>query len=93
MVEQFENNGDTDQTQRLGLNCLPVTRLGVSSVQWVKIRTQTKKYTDSIKPGLLFFVPVLAFKGFCLFYFSESKYCFRTRFIVPSFVRCCCLLV
>ena len=40
MVEVFVNNGDPDRTPRssasdLGLNCLPVTRLGVSSLQWV----------------------------------------------------------
>ena len=41
MVEQFANSGDPDQTPRsaasdLGLHCLQVTRLGVSSLQWVK---------------------------------------------------------
>ena len=42
MVEQFANSGDPDQTPRsvasdLGLHCLPVTRLGVSSLQCVKV--------------------------------------------------------
>ena len=41
MVELFANSGDPDQTPRsaasdLGLHCLPDTRLGVSSPQWVK---------------------------------------------------------
>ena len=41
MVGLFANSGDPDQTPRsaasdLGLHCLPVTRLGVSSIQWVK---------------------------------------------------------
>ena len=41
MVELFANNRDPDQTPRtaasdLGLHCLLVTRLGVSSLQWVK---------------------------------------------------------
>ena len=40
MVELFANSGDPDQTARsaasdLGLHCLPVTRLGASSLQWV----------------------------------------------------------
>ena len=40
MVELFANSGDPDQTPRskasgLGLHCLPITRLGVSSIQWV----------------------------------------------------------
>ena len=41
MVEQFANSGDPNQTPHsgasdLGLHCLPVTHLGVSSLQWVK---------------------------------------------------------
>ena len=41
MIELFENSGDPDQTPRsaasdLGMHCLLVTRLGVSSLQWVK---------------------------------------------------------
>ena len=41
MVELFANSGDPDQMPHsvesdLGLHCLPVTRLGVSSLQWVK---------------------------------------------------------
>ena len=40
MVELFENSGDPDQTSPsvapdLDLHCLPDTRLGVSSPQWV----------------------------------------------------------
>ena len=42
MVELFANSGDPDQTPRsaasdLGLHCLLVTRLGISSLQWVKV--------------------------------------------------------
>ena len=42
MVELFANSGDPDQTPRsaasdLGLRCLPVTLLGVSRLQWVKV--------------------------------------------------------
>ena len=42
MIEQFANSGDPDQTPRsaasdLGLHCLPVTRLGVSRLQWVNL--------------------------------------------------------
>ena len=41
MVELFANSGDPDQmlhsaVSDLGLHCLPATRLGVSSLQWVK---------------------------------------------------------
>ena len=40
MVDLFANSGDPDQTQcsaasDLDLHCLPITRLGVSSLQWV----------------------------------------------------------
>ena len=40
MVEQFANSGDSDQTPQnaasdQGLHCLPITLLGVSSLQWV----------------------------------------------------------
>ena len=42
MVELFANSGDPDQMPHsvasdLGLHCLPVTRLGLSSNQWVKV--------------------------------------------------------
>ena len=41
MVELFANSGDPDQmlhsaASDLGLHCLPVTRLVVSSLQWVR---------------------------------------------------------
>ena len=41
IVELFSSSGDPDQmphsvTSDLGLHCLPVTRLGVFSLQWVK---------------------------------------------------------
>ena len=44
MFEPFANSGDPDQTPRsaasdLCLHCLPVTRLRVSSLQWVKYAT------------------------------------------------------
>ena len=40
IVELYANNGDPDQTPRsaapdLGLHYVPVTRLGVSRLQWV----------------------------------------------------------
>ena len=43
MVELFANSGDPDQKSRsaasdLRLQCLPVTHLGVSSLQWVKVQ-------------------------------------------------------
>ena len=43
MVELFANSGDPDQklhsvASDLGLHCSPVTRLGVSSLQWVKVK-------------------------------------------------------
>ena len=42
MLELFANSGDPDQTPRsaasdLGLHFLPITLLGVSRLQWVKI--------------------------------------------------------
>ena len=42
MVELFANSCDPDHAPRsvapdLGLHCLPVTHLGVSSLQWVKL--------------------------------------------------------
>ena len=42
MVELFANSGDPEQTLHsaasdLGLNCLPITLLGVSRIQWVKM--------------------------------------------------------
>ena len=46
MIELFANSGDSDQKPRyaasgLGLHCLSVTRLGVSSVQLVKTAADT----------------------------------------------------
>ena len=48
MVELFANSEDPDQmplsaASDLGLHCLPVTCLGVSSLQWVK-------YSDTVNP-------------------------------------------
>ena len=45
MVELFANSEDPDQTPQsaasdLSLHCLPVTRLGVSSLQWLDHCTQ-----------------------------------------------------
>ena len=42
MAVVFANSEDPDQTPRsvasdLGLHCLPVTLLGVSRLQWVKV--------------------------------------------------------
>ena len=44
MAELFANSGDPDQTQHsaasdLGLHCLPNTLLGISRLQWVKVKT------------------------------------------------------
>ena len=41
MVKLFANSGDPDRTPQnaasdLGLHYLPVTRLGISSLKWVK---------------------------------------------------------
>ena len=49
MVEVFANSGDPDQTPHvaasdLGLHCLPVTSIGVSTLQWVN------SLADLIKP-------------------------------------------
>ena len=49
MVKLFANSGDPDQmpshsaASNLGLHCLPVTHLGVSSLQLVKKHEQHKK--------------------------------------------------
>ena len=42
MIELFANSGDPDKTpcsvaSDQGIYCLPVTRLGVSSLQWVNL--------------------------------------------------------
>ena len=42
MAEAFANSEDPDQTPRsaasdLGLHCLPITLLGVSRTQWLKL--------------------------------------------------------
>ena len=44
------NSGDPDQrplsvVSDLGLHCLPVTRLGVSSVQWAKVNSDGLNHT------------------------------------------------
>ena len=51
MVELFANSEDPDHTSRsvtsdLGLHCLPLTRLGVSSLQWVKMQSFTLVLKD-----------------------------------------------
>ena len=62
MVEQFANSGDTDQMLQsmasdLSLHCLPVTNLGVASLQWVK---QSKCNSNSIMlENSLFLVSLL----------------------------------
>ena len=50
MVELFANSRDPDQMPHsaasdLGLHCLPVTRLGVSSLQWVRPYLQLVQFT------------------------------------------------
>ena len=52
MIKLFANSGDPDQTPRsvasdLGLHCLPVTRLGNSSLQWVNYNNHMR-YFDEI---------------------------------------------
>ena len=54
MVELFANRVDPDQmlhflSSDLGLHCLPVTHLGVSSLQWVKdtCKLWCQKYYDA----------------------------------------------
>ena len=49
MIELFANSGDPDQTpcsaaSDLGLQCLPITLLGVSRLQWVYRRNTVQKY-------------------------------------------------
>ena len=51
MVELSANKRDPDQMPRfaasdLGLHCLPITRLGVSSLQWVKRTWFSVLYED-----------------------------------------------
>ena len=51
MVKLFANHENPDQTPRsavsdLGLHCLPITLLGVSLLQWVKItKVENRKWT------------------------------------------------
>ena len=57
MLELFVNSIDPDQmpcsaASDLGLHCLPVTHLGISSLQWVKKKIYDKK--------CLIFVSVIA---------------------------------
>ena len=45
MAELFANSGEPDQmpcsvASDLGLHCLPVTHIGVSSLPWVKVLGQ-----------------------------------------------------
>ena len=56
MVEVFANSEDPDQMQHstasdLGLHCLPVTLLGVSRLQWVKLKyiMQTRAFSLQIE--------------------------------------------
>ena len=37
MAKIFANSGDPDQMSDLGLHCLPITLIGVSRLQWVKV--------------------------------------------------------
>ena len=53
MVELFANSGDPDQKPRsaasgVGLHCVPVTRLGVSGLQWVNIDVFHKVYFNHL---------------------------------------------
>ena len=58
MDELFANSGGPDQTSRsaasdLGLHCLLVTRLGVSSFQWVKRISLCKTHPGLLHPRLV----------------------------------------
>ena len=49
MAGAFANSEDPDQTPHpaasdLGLHCLPITRLGVSQLQWVKAYCKVLSY-------------------------------------------------
>ena len=49
MVDLFANSGDPDQTPHsavsdLGLHCLLITFLGVTSLQWVKHWCQNRNF-------------------------------------------------
>ena len=53
MVELFANSGDPDQmlhsaASDLGQHCLPVTRLGVSSLQWVNVQESKQEVTKAV---------------------------------------------
>ena len=53
MVELFANSGDPDQMPHsvvadLGLHCLSVTHLGVSSLQWVNYKEPSKIEADNV---------------------------------------------
>ena len=74
MVELFANNGDPDQMPRssasdLGLHCLPVTRLGVSTLQWVN--TGTKEQIQQTTNWWYFSV-------FCFFFFFRQRIGFNS---------------
>ena len=62
MVELFAKSGDPDQAPRSAAAdlsaCLPLTHLGVSSLQWVKsdIEMLTSKWRLLFKEGIGFFV-------------------------------------
>ena len=58
MVELFANSGDPDQmlhsaTSDLGLHCLPVTILGVSSLLWVNVFKKSWMDANSAYPDNL----------------------------------------
>ena len=53
IAELFANSGDPDQMPHsvasdLGLHCLPITLLGVSRLQWVKVK---KAYMPYVSEG------------------------------------------
>ena len=78
MFELFANSGDPDQTPRsaasdLGLHCLPVTRLGVSSLQWVTSRKHTYMILTPLNPQ--FYIVKLGFTGvYFIFLISAQKH-------------------
>ena len=69
MVELFANSGDPDQTPRsaasdLGLHCLPVTLLGLSSLQWVNLYHHMNTFQQMTS---------WHFSLFFSFFFSENR--------------------
>ena len=75
MVELLANSRDPDQMLHsaaydLGLHCLPVTRLGVSSLQWV-----IAAFWNNISSAELFSTPLI----FIMHYHCATAHNFTTE--------------